>query len=138
MNIMQVALASLLVAGLPTVVRAQQGNAAGSPIHEASLEQQQDAMAARRVTSQGLTQASLGNVTKAGAVSVTADEECLVNVPAWDFNWQQLYQFSQPLALKPGTRLKLSCTWDNGSDKTVRWGEGTDDEMCLNYFYLTR
>ncbi len=76
--------------------------------------------------------------TRGRAITVTADNACLVNVPAWDFNWQQLYQFQTPLALKPGTRLKLSCTWDNASDKVVRWGEGTDDEMCLNYFYLTR
>ena len=76
--------------------------------------------------------------TRGRSIRVTAGDECLVDVPAWDFNWQQLYQFSQPISLKPGTRLTLSCTWDNGSDKTVRWGEGTDDEMCLNYFYLTR
>ena len=76
--------------------------------------------------------------TRGRKITVSADNTCLVNVPSWDFNWQQLYQFSTPLALKPGVRLKLSCTWDNASDKIVRWGEGTDDEMCLNYFYLTR
>ena len=76
--------------------------------------------------------------TRGRSITVAADSTCLVNVPGWDFNWQQLYQFSQPLVLNPGTRLKLSCTWDNASDKVVRWGEGTDDEMCLNYLYLTR
>jgi hypothetical protein len=76
--------------------------------------------------------------TRGRKITVTADDTCLVNIPAWDFNWQQLYQFSAPLALKPGARLKLSCTWDNASDRIVRWGEGTDDEMCLNYFYFTR
>ena len=76
--------------------------------------------------------------TRGRKLTVTADNTCLVDVPSWDFNWQQLYQFTTPLALKPGVRLRLSCTWDNPSDKVVRWGEGTDDEMCLNYFYLTR
>lgn len=76
--------------------------------------------------------------TRGRTITAMADNTCLVNVPSWDFNWQQLYQFQTPLALKPGVRLKLSCTWDNASDKAVRWGEGTDDEMCLNYFYLTR
>ena len=76
--------------------------------------------------------------TRGRKITATADNTCLVNVPAWDFNWQQLYQFTTPLALKPGVRLRLTCTWDNASDKVVRWGESTDDEMCLNYFYLTR
>jgi len=76
--------------------------------------------------------------TRGRQITVMADNTCLVNVPSWDFNWQQLYQFAAPLVLKPGTRLRLSCTWDNASDKVVRWGEGTDDEMCLNYFYFTR
>ncbi len=76
--------------------------------------------------------------TRGRSIVVAADNTCLVNVPAWDFNWQQLYQFAEPLILRPGMRLKLSCTWDNATDKTIRWGEGTEDEMCLNYFYLTR
>ena len=76
--------------------------------------------------------------TRGRTITVDADNTCLVRVPSWDFNWQQLYQFQTPLLLKAGTRLKLTCTWDNASDKTVRWGEGTEDEMCLNYFYLTR
>ena len=76
--------------------------------------------------------------TRGRKITVTADNTCLVNVPAWDFNWQQLYQFTTPIALKLGARLRLTCTWDNVSDKVVRWGEGTDDEMCLNYLYLAR
>lgn len=76
--------------------------------------------------------------TRGRKISVTADDTCLVNIPSWDFNWQQAYQFQTPFALRPGIRLRLSCTWDNPGDKVVRWGEGTDDEMCLNYFYLTR
>ena len=76
--------------------------------------------------------------TRGRQITVNADSTCLVNIPSWDFNWQQLYQFQIPLLLKAGSRLRLSCTWDNTGDKAVRWGEGTDDEMCLNYFYLTR
>lgn len=76
--------------------------------------------------------------TRGKSITVTADNVCLVNVPSWDFNWQQLYQFVTPMALKAGVRLKLTCTWNNPTDKIVRWGEGTDDEMCLNYLYMTR
>jgi Copper type II ascorbate-dependent monooxygenase, C-terminal domain len=76
--------------------------------------------------------------TRGRQIRVSADDACLVDIPSWDFNWQQLYQFETPFSIKPGSRLRLSCTWDNPGDKVVRWGEGTDDEMCLNYFYLTR
>lgn len=31
----------------------------------------------------------------------------------------------------------LTCTWDNYTDPTVRWGESTTDEMCINCFYVT-
>lgn len=76
--------------------------------------------------------------TRGRSIQVTSDEGCLVDVPQWDFNWQQLYRFETPVALKAGTRLKLTCTWDNPTNVTVRWGEGTDDEMCLSFLYLTR
>jgi hypothetical protein len=63
--------------------------------------------------------------------------QCFVNIPRWDFHWQQLYFFTQPI--RPGSlsRLRLTCTWDNYTDRTVTWGESTTDEMCLNYFYVT-
>ncbi|HVG57795.1 MAG TPA: hypothetical protein VNA24_04525 [Hyalangium sp.] len=63
--------------------------------------------------------------------------QCFVNIPRWDFHWQQIYFFTEPI--RPGTLSKvvLTCTWDNYTDRTVRWGESTTDEMCINYFYVT-
>jgi hypothetical protein len=63
--------------------------------------------------------------------------QCLMNIPRWDFHWQQLYFFTQPV--RPGalSRLRLTCTWDNYTDRTITWGESTTDEMCINYFYVT-
>jgi hypothetical protein len=63
--------------------------------------------------------------------------QCYVNIPRWDFHWQQLYFFEQPLQVSALNTLKLTCTWDNFTDRTITWGEGTEDEMCLNYFYVT-
>lgn len=65
---------------------------------------------------------------------------CFVDVPRWDFHHQEAYW------LKSGTRTSratLSCTWDNS--KTIgkkpphelRWGEGTDDEMCLAFLFAS-
>ena len=72
------------------------------------------------------------------SIRVVSGDTCLVNVPAWDFNWQQGYQFVEPFKVVPGTPLTLACTWSNPTDRSVRWGEGTSDEMCLNFFYFTR
>jgi hypothetical protein len=72
------------------------------------------------------------------SIRLSSGESCLVDVPAWDFNWQQQYQFIEPFTIEPGTPLTLTCTWSNPTDQIVRWGEGTSDEMCLSYVYVTR
>lgn len=64
--------------------------------------------------------------------------QCAVNVPSWDFNWQRFYFYEAPLAAVPGDVIRLSCTYDTSSRTSpVRWGEGTDDEMCLVGLYVT-
>ncbi len=68
----------------------------------------------------------------------TADT-CMIDIPAWDFNWQQFYFYenNQGMFVKKGTQLKLTCVYDNPTSTAVTWGESTTDEMCLNYFYTT-
>ncbi len=63
--------------------------------------------------------------------------ECLIDVPRWDFNWQQFYFFAEPVHVKKDDWVHVECAWDNPTDRTVRWGEGTHDEMCLDYTYVT-
>ncbi|RMG20099.1 MAG: hypothetical protein D6729_03585 [Deltaproteobacteria bacterium] len=72
-------------------------------------------------------------------ISVRTQSTCLVDIQAWDFNWQQFYFFDVPggVQLSAGETLSLDCTWDNPTDRVVTWGDGTHDEMCLNYFYAT-
>jgi hypothetical protein len=64
---------------------------------------------------------------------------CLVNVPAWDFNWQQFYFYDEPVVIEPGpTLFRIACGYDTrGQTETVHWGEGTGDEMCIAAFYVT-
>jgi hypothetical protein len=31
----------------------------------------------------------------------------------------------------------MDCTWDNPTSETIRWGEGTADEMCFAFIYAT-
>ncbi len=76
--------------------------------------------------------------TRGRRVTVKAGDTCLIDIPAWDFHWQQGYFFTTPVPVSAGTRLSLSCTWDNPTNAVVTWGEKTSDEMCLNFFYATQ
>ncbi len=79
----------------------------------------------------------------------SGDEECLLDIPRWDFGWQRSFGLKKPTTLYPGDRLGLSCTWDNSPAnqkfvdgqqlpaQDVKWGDGTQDEMCLGVFYMT-
>lgn len=81
----------------------------------------------------------------------TGEEVCLVQTPAWDFNWQRLYEYDvtidQAVRVYSGDIVRVRCTYDNTLDnpalvealtevgmtepQTVSLGEGTLDEMCL-------
>ncbi|HUQ91813.1 MAG TPA: hypothetical protein VM120_09035 [Bryobacteraceae bacterium] len=70
----------------------------------------------------------------------------LIYINDWDFNWQGFYNYKEPVALPGNSWLKATCLFDNSADnprnpndplKTIRWGEGTQDEMCLAFVGLT-
>jgi hypothetical protein len=65
-------------------------------------------------------------------------QTCLLQLPRWDFDWQQQYRFAEPIRFDPGDSLRLACEWNNeAGEQTVNWGEGTQDEMCLGVYYIT-
>ena len=92
----------------------------------------------------------LGTEIRATLVKADGSEQCLVEIPRWDFNWQQFYRFEEDAALPygPGDAVRLECVYDNSAanqaviggvrqePRDVRWGENTTDEMCLNYVIL--
>jgi hypothetical protein len=63
--------------------------------------------------------------------------ETLLNVPAYDFNWQITYRTAKPIFIPSGTRLKIDARFDNSPNnrvnpdprKTVRWGAASETEM---------
>jgi hypothetical protein len=77
-------------------------------------------------------------------------QECMLDIPRWDFHWQGAYAFQTPKTYNPGDSLYLECHWDNSASNQpivngqqmppidVNWGEGTTDEMCLGGFYITQ
>jgi hypothetical protein len=66
------------------------------------------------------------------------ETRCLVDVDRWDFHWQDAWWYDAPLALEDVSSLSIRCGYDTSNRSGVTtWGEGTADEMCLSYFYLT-
>jgi peroxiredoxin len=72
-------------------------------------------------------------------------QEVLLDVPAYDFNWQNTYEFAEPKRMPKGTRLFCEA-WFNNSETnlanpdptaTVRWGDQTWEEMMIGYFDAT-
>ena len=65
----------------------------------------------------------------------------LLDIPCYDFNWQLLYQLSEPLTVRRGDTIHFTGWFDNSSanpanpdpTRTVRWGKQTEDEMLLGY-----
>jgi copper type II ascorbate-dependent monooxygenase-like protein len=69
-------------------------------------------------------------------IRLDVDGQCAADVPAWNFSWQGFYFYDdRTVVVKPGSSLTVTCTWNNPTDRTVTWGEGTTDEMCLMGFY---
>ncbi|HMI91721.1 MAG TPA: monooxygenase, partial [Polyangiales bacterium] len=72
-----------------------------------------------------------------------AELEVLLDIPKWDFKWQETYLLHEPNVLHPGDQLYVECHFDNTTEKQavvkgerlpvrdVNWGDATTDEMCL-------
>jgi hypothetical protein len=70
------------------------------------------------------------------SLSSNGQDTCLMDVPRWDFHWQQTYNYAAPIRLDPGDQLELTCMYRSiGVDHVTEFGEGTDDEMCAIVFF---
>ena len=64
-------------------------------------------------------------------------EEVLLNVPNYDFRWQETYFLKEQFLLPKGTRIMTVAYFDNSKNnpqnpdpsKALRWGEPSDEEM---------
>jgi hypothetical protein len=83
---------------------------------------------------------TLGRRAYVEATPPGGESTCYIDIPKWDFHWQQMYFYSNPTGLQipKDTKVTLTCTWDNPSPSNIRWGESTSDEMCITYFYVTQ
>ena len=86
----------------------------------------------------------LGTTIKAYAYKPGADTIKFVNIPKWDFMWQDFYFFKYIQKVPQGYKLKSEGTYDNTVNnpnnpntppQTIYSGFNTTDEMFLTYFH---
>jgi hypothetical protein len=80
---------------------------------------------------------TLGRTLHVTANAASGDS-CLVDVDRWDFHWQNAWWYDAPLEFPSLANVTITCAYDTRNRTTpVTWGEGTSDEMCLAYLYVT-
>lgn len=77
----------------------------------------------------------LGSYFESWVSDADGGETCVLD-GKYDFNHQMTYMFEEPVEYGDGDVLRFRCTWDNSAGTSnVRYGEGTDEEMCFLLFY---
>ncbi len=75
------------------------------------------------------------------AIYPDGKKEILLSVPHFNFNWQSVYRYEQPVAMPKGSRLHFIAHFDNSAknpnnpDPTQRvfWGDQTWEEMMIGW-----
>ncbi len=116
-----------------------------SVVHSSPVSDQQFGRNPYTIWFAGLHMHTLGTAARMFVERASGEQECLVDIPRWDFDWQLGYNLAQPLHVADGDRLHIECEWDNSAGnqpageepKDVNWGEDTFDEMCLGMVFVT-
>src|SRR5680860_282830 len=98
-----------------------------------------------RVGEDGLIVAALGHMHTLGKdFRMTLDpdtpqEQILLDIPTWNFDWQMNYGLEEPLHVEKGQVIRMQCSWDrsiepNRAPKYIVFAEGTEDEMCFGTY----
>jgi hypothetical protein len=69
-------------------------------------------------------------------------KEILLDVPRYDFNWQNHFIFEKTLVAPAGSVLKCTAHFDNSEENLanpdptseVRWGDQTWEEMMIGWY----
>lgn len=72
------------------------------------------------------------------------ESKILLDVPHYDFNWQHIYELSQPMKLDKIDELKFTVKFDNSEQNPfnpdpseyVTWGDQTWEEMAIAFFEI--
>jgi hypothetical protein len=75
-------------------------------------------------------------------IQPNGEAETLLKVDNWSLNWQLSYKLAEPIALRPGMKVRVTGWWDNSlnnpanpdPNKNVTWGEQSWEEMLVGFF----
>jgi len=65
----------------------------------------------------------------------------LLYIKDWDFNWQNMYRYVEPVLLPKNTNPDVPDTYDNSAENArnpksprerARWGPKSSDEMAIS------
>jgi hypothetical protein len=70
--------------------------------------------------------------------------QCLLEIPDWEFGWEQPFWFAEELVLEPEDELYLECHFDNSAEnqppgqspRDISWGDNNQD-MCAAFITYT-
>lgn len=87
-----------------------------------------------------------GKAFRYDMVDPAGERRELLNVPAYDFNWQLQYRSAEPVLAMTGSRIEATAWYDNSPEnpnnpdaaKTVTWGDQTEEEMMIGYLEYVR
>ena len=71
----------------------------------------------------------------------TPEEQVLLDIPVWNFDWQLNYQPVTDVQVKPGDVIRTDCSWNRDlrydpDPQYIFFAEGTNDEMCFSTYTL--
>jgi peroxiredoxin/mono/diheme cytochrome c family protein len=86
-----------------------------------------------------------GKAFRYTAIYPDGKKEILLDVPHYDFNWQNGYEFVEAKRMPKGAKIFCEAWYDNSAGnlanpdptKTVHWGDQTWEEMMIGYFSAT-
>ena len=65
------------------------------------------------------------------------DASCVARVPRYDFDWQQMFMYAEPVRMNNGDRMRVTCEYDTRSRTGLTLpGFQTSDEMCTAGVYI--
>jgi hypothetical protein len=67
----------------------------------------------------------------------SGEQKTILNVPFYDFNWQRMYEFAEPIAIPAGSKVIATYIYDNSKrnpanpdpNKEIVWGDQSFEEM---------
>jgi polyisoprenoid-binding protein YceI len=71
----------------------------------------------------------------------TPQQQVLLDIPNWNFDWQMNYALVTPIHVTTADSVEMQCTWDRSIDpnrpsKYLVFAEGTEDEMCFGTYAI--